>query len=225
MIYRSFALLLQSEQVGGIFPSDFLVGLFGDESLFSYFFEVRHDGQLLGDIGDICAPVETVLELLHEPVSELGIARDGVVSAAGGEVPMKVGILAHQLYHAALSSDRPLWVAETNVWAFQWSNLDPECFRVCEDDQAGAFLEHFLEARKARVIVAAVAAAYFRCDVKRQGEADLLHLFEEIEVEHNSQQFVIRTETSGNSGKAFQAVKVGLPPVIREEKIRGTTLF
>ena len=58
--------------------------------------------------------------------------------------------------------------------------------------------------------------------------ADLIrdvNKIEEIEVEHNNKQFVIRTETSGNAGKAFQAVKIGLPPVIREEKIRGTTLF
>jgi len=45
----------------------------------------------------------------------------------------------------------------------------------------------------------------------------------EVSVEHAGQSFVLRTETKGAAGKAFQAAGVALPPVLREGQMRGTT--
>jgi transposase len=39
---------------------------------------------------------------------------------------------------------------------------------------------------------------------------------QEVTIEHEGKRFVIRTEASGVAGKAFQAVGVALPPVLRE---------
>ena len=46
---------------------------------------------------------------------------------------------------------------------------------------------------------------------------------EEIEVTHQEKSFVIRTETTGVAGKAFQAAAIALPPILREMENRGTT--
>jgi hypothetical protein len=46
---------------------------------------------------------------------------------------------------------------------------------------------------------------------------------EDIEVTHRSKKFTIRTECKGVAGKVFQAAGVALPPVLREQEIRGTT--
>jgi transposase len=45
----------------------------------------------------------------------------------------------------------------------------------------------------------------------------------EVKVEHAGQSFIIRTETKGAAGKAFQAAGVAFPPVLRDAETRGTT--
>ncbi|MGD9201345.1 MAG: IS1634 family transposase [Chitinispirillia bacterium] len=46
---------------------------------------------------------------------------------------------------------------------------------------------------------------------------------EEITVEHQNEQFIIRTETKGVAGKVFQAAKIALPPVLKKKENVGTT--
>jgi len=56
--------------------------------------------------------------------------------------------------------------------------------------------------------------------------ADLIRdvdAIEEITITHDKKQFIIRNEVSGIAGKAFQAVGVALPPVLREVEKCGTT--
>jgi transposase len=56
--------------------------------------------------------------------------------------------------------------------------------------------------------------------------ADIMNdidMVEEIEVSHQSKNFIIRTECSGVAGKVFQAAGIALPPVLREQENRGTT--
>lgn len=45
----------------------------------------------------------------------------------------------------------------------------------------------------------------------------------EVSVVHAGQNFILRTETSGAVGKAFQTAGVALPPVLREVPKRCTT--
>lgn len=46
---------------------------------------------------------------------------------------------------------------------------------------------------------------------------------QEVTVEHQGKSFIIRTEATGVAGKAFQAVGVALPPVLRMAEKCGTT--
>ena len=45
---------------------------------------------------------------------------------------------------------------------------------------------------------------------------DDIDAVEEVTLDHRGKRFIIRTEASGLAGKAFQAVGVALPPVLRE---------
>lgn len=61
-----------------------------------------------------------------------------------------------------------------------------------------------------------------RLDRSRSGEVEWAQLLgdldalEEIEVEHLTQRFVLRTEARGSAGKVCQAVGVALPPTLRQ---------
>ena len=43
-----------------------------------------------------------------------------------------------------------------------------------------------------------------------------LEALEEVEVNHQGKRFLLRSETKGTCGKVFQAVRVALPPTVRQ---------
>jgi hypothetical protein len=94
-------------------------------------------------------------------------------------------------------------------------------FHRCEDNISGHVFCSFLALLLRKNLQDRIVARGWRiewADIIRDVDA-----VQEVAVVHNGKQFVLRTETSGEAGKAFQAVGAVLPPVMREVEKCGTT--
>ncbi len=94
-------------------------------------------------------------------------------------------------------------------------------FHKCDDNISGHVFCSFLALVLRKALRDRIEAKKWKlewADIIRDVDA-----IEEVEVTHDEKRFIIRNEVSGVAGKAFQAVGVALPPVLREEKKCGTT--
>jgi len=116
---------------------------------------------------------------------------------------------------------KQLWTVE-DIFRTMKSILDTRpIFHHCADNISGhvfcSFLALLLRKRLQDLMQARGWQAEW-ADVIRDVDA-----VQEVSVTHQDKQFIIRTEATGVAGKAFQAVGVPLPPVLREVQKRGTT--
>lgn len=94
-------------------------------------------------------------------------------------------------------------------------------FHKCDDNISGHVFCSFLALVLRKSLQDKIAAKGWKLEW-----ADIIRdidKVQEISVKHEGKSFIIRTEASGVAGKAFQAVGVALPPVLRETENRGTT--
>ncbi len=118
---------------------------------------------------------------------------------------------------------KQLWMVE-DIFRTMKSVLDTRpVFHRCDDNISGHVFCSFLALLLRKTLQDKIAAKEWTiewADIIRDVDA-----VQEVAVTHNSKKFIIRTETSGMAGKAFQAVGAVLPPVLREVEKCGTTLM
>ena len=116
---------------------------------------------------------------------------------------------------------KQLWMVE-DIFRTMKSVLDTRpVFHRCDDNISGHVFCSFLALLLRKALQDKITAKGWKIEW-----ADIIRdvdTVQEVTVTHNAKQFIIRTETSGESGKVFQAVGAVLPPVLREVEKCGTT--